>query len=350
MGIRLVARCVRGVETAVASEILRSDLGAVVAIGHREVHFRPCRPDPAVVRLRSADDVLLCAAAGPDIGTARDSVAALAELADAVDMSALLARRRDCGGRADLGGGADVSASFLGRRNFSRYDVEEVVGRALARRWGVRYRSRRDGAPPVAYSGWRLTLDGIEARLLLRVADRPLHRRPYKRQAIPGTLHPPLAAVMAQLAEIPRGAMVLDPCCGAGTLLAEAVHLRPDAVFRGYDWSPDAVRAARANVPAGVEVRRGDAGDLAMAEASVDRVLCNPAWGGQVAPAGRLAADPLRLWPQLRRVLAPGGIAVVLIPDTSALAPAIAADLVPTRIQGVRVSGKQVHIVKLALG
>ncbi|WP_280382250.1 methyltransferase domain-containing protein [Nocardia wallacei] len=368
MDIRLVARCIRGVETVVAAEILRLGVGPVVEMGHREVHFRPRRPDPAVLRLRTADDVLLSAATGPDIGSARTAVAALAELSEMVDATALLDWRRRCGGCGDLGGGVDVSASFLGGRNFARYDAEDAVGRALARRLGVGYRSRRDGAPPRDYSGWRLTLDGDRARLLLRVADRPLHRREYKRESVPGTLHPPLAAAMAQLAEIRSGERVLDPCCGAGTLLIEAARLRPDAFFRGFDRDAGAVRAARANAAEAVDVRRGDArirrdgipvlwgdidlrrgdaGELPIARGDVDRILCNPPWGGQAAPRGLLAAEPTRLWPELRRVLAPGGTAVVLIPDTALLATAIAADFLPTHVQPVRVSGRQVHIARL---
>ncbi|MFE1251608.1 hypothetical protein [Streptomyces sp. NPDC058766] len=54
--------------------------------------------------------------------------------------------------------------------------------RPWRRRLGVPYRSRRDGAaPPPGCCGWRLTLDGTRATLMLRVDDRPLHRRAYKR-------------------------------------------------------------------------------------------------------------------------------------------------------------------------
>jgi 23S rRNA G2445 N2-methylase RlmL len=54
------------------------------------------------------------------------------------------------------------------------------------------------------------------------MADRPLHRRAYKRATVAGTLHPPLAAAMVRLAGVRPEHTLLDPCCGAGTLLAEA--------------------------------------------------------------------------------------------------------------------------------
>ncbi|WP_369174801.1 hypothetical protein AB5J49_45920 [Streptomyces sp. R28] len=87
-----------------------------------------------------------------------------------------------------------------------------------AERAGVPYHARRHGelAPP-GHSGWRLTPDGTHATLLLRLGRRPAHRRAYRNATIAGTLHPPVAAAMAQAAELRPGQRVLDPCCGAGT-------------------------------------------------------------------------------------------------------------------------------------
>ncbi|MEU5884368.1 hypothetical protein [Spirillospora sp. NPDC047279] len=117
--------------------------------------------------------------------------------------------------------------------------------------------------------------------------------------------------------------------CGAGTLLLEGGSLQPHARFRGFDLDPDAIRAARAN-------------------AAIDRVLCNPPWGTQVGAAGLLERRPSRWWSELRRVLAPGGSAVVLIPDTGDLTLAIRHGLIPVHVQQVRLSGLQPSIVRLA--
>ncbi|MER5622073.1 methyltransferase domain-containing protein [Streptosporangium sp. NPDC002544] len=335
-----------------ASEILQLGLGPITHLGHREVHFRAPRPEPGVVRLRTADDVFLLAARLPDIGAARTGVDALAELAAVTDVDRLLRHRLGCGGSGELTG-VEVSASFLGRRNFNRYDAEDAVGRALARRLGAGYHSRRGGvAPPPAYSAWRLILDGTRATLMLRITDRPLHRRTYKRCTIPGTLHPPLAAAMALMADIRSDHRVLDPCCGAGTLLIEAGHLRPDARFCGFDLDPDALRAARTNAAdsRAITVRPADAGDLPLADGSIDRVVCNPPWGTQVAAHGLLDGAPSRWWTELRRVLAPDGMAVVLIPDTDDLGTAIRHRLVPVHVQQVRLSGARSYIVRLMAG
>ncbi|TPQ22357.1 methyltransferase domain-containing protein [Streptomyces sporangiiformans] len=343
----LVARCVRGLESAVAAEVLSSGLGVVTDLRHREVHFRTSRPAP---QLRTADDVFLFAAERPDVGTTKHDLHALAELAELTDADRLLSLRRALTKTPHRLTGIDVSASFLGRRTFSRYDAEDVIGPALARQLGVPYHSRRTGAAsPPGHWGWRLTLDGTRATLMLRINDRPLHRRAYKRHTIPGTLHPPLAAAMAAMADIRPGHVVLDPCCGAGTLLIEAALAQPEARFHGFDLSPDAVTAARANaVDLPVGIRRSDAARLPLPDGEVDRVLCNPPWGSQAHARGLVAADPTRWWTELRRVLAPDGTAVLLLPDPDTLAGALRHDLTPLHIQRIRVSGAQPYIVHLA--
>ncbi|WP_312007941.1 methyltransferase domain-containing protein [Streptomyces sp. B1866] len=340
-----------------AAEILRRGLGAVTGLGHREVHYRPSGavPETGADCPRTADDVFLLAARMPDPGPGRADLARLAGLA----------ARADPGGRDGRSGrdgrgvtGVEVSASFLGRRAFNRYDAEDAVGHALAARLGVPYHARRGGAaPPPGHSGWRLTLDGTWATLMRRLTGRPLHRRAYKGRTIPGTLHPPVAAAMTLLADVRPGHRVLDPCCGAGTLLIEAAHVCPDARFDGFDLDADALRAARTNAadafssavpaPASVSVRRGDAGELPLADGSVDRLLCNPPWGGQVSPRGLLAERPARWWAELRRVLAPDGAAVVLLPDAADLATAIARGFTPVHVQQIRLSGAQPCVVRL---
>ncbi|MFE6200804.1 methyltransferase domain-containing protein [Streptomyces sp. NPDC057838] len=339
----LVARCLRGLEPVVAAEVLRSGLGDVTDLRHREVHYRARRSAPAP---RTADDIFVLAAQRPDIGAARQAPRELAALAALTDPGRLLALRHDAAAPTCV----DVSASFLGRRAFTRYDAEDAVGEALAQRLGLPYHSRRTGtAPPPGSCGWRLTLDGTRATLMLRTGDRPLHRRAYKRHTVPGTLHPPLAAAMAELAGIQPGQLVLDPCCGAGTLLIEGALARPDARFHGFDRSAEAVAAARANAGAlPVSVRRGDAGRLPLPAGAADRVLCNPPWGAQVPAGGLLADAPDRWWTELRRVLSPDGAAVLLLPGRDDLAAAIRHGFTPVHAQRLRLSGAQPFLVRLA--
>lgn len=357
---RLVARCVRGLEPALGTEILRTGSATIDWIGHREVGFRTkTRADAGTrsgngdnsdseLRLRTADDVFLLARRRDDIGPHKSDLAALAELARTVDLEGLARERRVRGGPAAFGG-IEISASFLGRRTYNRYDIEDTVGRVLAERAGVPYHTRRHGEPPPpGHSGWRLTLDGTRATLLLRLGQRPAHRRAYKNATIPGTLHPPVAAAMAQAAELRPGQRVLDPCCGAGTLLIEAHHTAPGTTLLGFDLDPAACRAARQNAgPLPVAVEHGDAGALPVADRSIDRVLCNPPWGAQVDAGGRLAGHPERWWRELARVFTDEGRAIVLLPEARGLGHALALGLAPVHVQQLSLFGSRPLLVRL---
>lgn len=214
-----------------------------------------------------------------------------------------------------------VTASFVGRRNFTRFDIEDLVGQALV----GRYHSRRHGVPPTDRIEWRVVLDGKTMWLGRRPYDVPLHRRPWRQRTVVGSLHPPVAAAMARLAHLAPGHRVLDPYCGAGTLLIEAGLLEPRAQYTGFDRDPDAVAAARANSPA---LR------LSRPAGTYDRIITNPPWGVRL-PTGRL---PLELLP-----LRPGGRLVAI------LQPEQVAELSRTwrilEVHDVSVAGRHPRIV-----
>ncbi|WP_336213657.1 methyltransferase domain-containing protein [Nonomuraea sp. LPB2021202275-12-8] len=306
-----VARAVHGIEPLVAAEIQRSGLGSVRALRHREVWFDTADPGPALLGLRTADDVLLAAAVVDGIGHDRTALRRLARAA----------RELDAGSLSGRGPGVEVSASFVGRRNYTRFEIEDAVGAELARRTRLPYHSRAGGGvPPRGSVAWRVTIEGERALIALRASGTPLHRRPYKTGSIAGTLHPPLAAAMSQLGRLGEAGTVLDPCCGAGTTLIEACAFAPRARLLGLDHAPGVVATAAANAArAGRQSRLvwavADGGRLPVAGASVDRVLVNPPWGRQVPPAGLLARDPGLLWREVRRVLADDGVVVALLHD-----------------------------------
>ncbi|MEV0820871.1 TRM11 family SAM-dependent methyltransferase [Nonomuraea rubra] len=330
-----VARAVRGIEPLVAMEIRRSHTGVVRGVRHREVWFE-ARPEADLLGLRTADDVLLAAAVVDGIGPGRSALLRLARAAREVDPRLMGAP----------GSGVEVSASFVGRRNYTRFEIEDAVGAELARPLRVPYHSRRDGRrPPAGARSWRVTIEDDQAVIAVRVAARPLHRRAYKTASVRGTLHPPVAAAMAQLARLGGAGTVVDPCCGAGTTLIEARALAgegsdPAGVrFLGFDHDPAAVKAATLNarpatpglpsVPGAKAVGGADAGGARVAVAwavadggripagdgCADRVLVNPPWGRQVPPAGLLSRGLAPLWREVRRVLAPDGLAVALVHD-----------------------------------
>jgi tRNA (guanine6-N2)-methyltransferase len=335
-GACLVARSVRGIEDLLAAEIRRRGLGEVVATGHREVRFAVSEKAAAgVTALVTADDVFVLAAEVDGIGRGRIELARLGRAVAAADLDTAMAVRAQCGGPP--AGSVDVSASFLGRRTFTRYDVEDAVGAVVAGRLGLLYHPRRAGArPPSGGLTWRVTIVGDRASVAVRVSARPLHRRPWKTATVPGTLHPPLAAAMVALAGIEPGERVLDPCCGAGTLAIEAAHAGALAI--GTDHDPAALAAAARN-GRGTSVRwaRADGGALPFATGSVQRVLLNPPWGRLVEASGLLARRPGLLAKEVRRVLDPAGTVVLLVPEDRGAPAGFRVERgVPVALAGVR--------------
>jgi SAM-dependent methyltransferase len=130
-----------------------------------------------------------------------------------------------------------------------------------------------------------------------------------------GTLPATVAAAMVELAgQTPavlpgrRGRVLLDPCCGAGTILTEASAAGWTA--EGSDIDPVAVETA-SRAAAGVPVQLGDARDLLLAD---DCVSACVSWlpgrvpGSWPAFAGAVLAE-------LSRVTHSGGRVVLLAPE-----------------------------------
>ncbi|WP_245266939.1 methyltransferase domain-containing protein [Saccharomonospora piscinae] len=354
MSIRVLARTLRGLEDVAAREITERGLGRVELTRHREVWFTTDRPGARLLDLRTADDVFLLAAAVDGVGHTKPDLARVTEAARTIAPRELLRLRGRCGG-AGTATGVDVAASFLGKRNYNRYDLEDTVGTEIATALALPYHSRRGGsAPPEGTLSFRVTVEDTRAALALRIGDRPLHRRDYKQASTPGTLHPPLAAAMALLAGIEPGHTVLDPCCGTGTLLIETAHLVPGARLLGADHDPRALAAATGNATTATatatEARwlRADAGRMPVGTGVVDRLVSNPPWERQVAGRGALAARPDRLYREIRRVLSPTGTAVLLLHDAQAqCAAATAAGLRVRETRTLSLFGTHPSIVTL---
>ena len=130
-----------------------------------------------------------------------------------------------------------------------------------------------------------------------------------------GLLPVTVAAAMVQLAGdaaavSPRspGRILLDPCCGAGTILAEAAAAGWRA--EGSDINPAAVETASRSA-AGVPVQLGDARELLLAD---DCVSACVSWlPGQVP--GSWPEFARSVLAELSRVTRSGGRVVLLAPD-----------------------------------
>ncbi len=128
------------------------------------------------------------------------------------------------------------------------------------------------------------------------------------------------------------GQVVLDPMCGAGTILAEQMVYADR--FRGAglralggDIEYGAARAATLNLRrlGAPTVCQWDARRLPLASGSVDCVVCNPPFGKQLSSPAEVGALYEASVREMDRVLRPGGQAVLLVSDAGALRQAAEA-------------------------
>ena len=110
---------------------------------------------------------------------------------------------------------------------------------------------------------------------------------------------------------------VLEIGFGAGYALAEVARRVPQGHVVGVDYSPDAVahatRRSQAAIRAGrVELHQGDAAALPLVDGDVDKAFC----------CGLIyyLPDPVAALREVRRVLAPGGLLVLMAREPDVLA------------------------------
>ncbi len=255
MAHSLIARCVRGLEWILAAEIstARAPSGrnpAGLRLAERQVSFTVAQLSPALLALRTADDLFL------DVGLRRDRphperTPVLADRLGQLDLAgSLRALRglRELPDKLTL----DVVASLSGQRRYNRYAVEDAAGPVLSRSLGARYVSRSAGAAEWPADGTALTvrlfLQGTDVQVAVRAGPRPLHRRGWKVRTGPGSLHPPVAAALARLARHPAGGLIADPFCGDGTIPVEIALADPGARVIAADL--DACQLGNATVNA----------------------------------------------------------------------------------------------------
>jgi tRNA (guanine6-N2)-methyltransferase len=321
----IIARSVRGLEWVAADEISAAlPQAAGLAMSSREVTFLLPDLAPALLGLRTVDDVFVQAGRVPGVGPGNEGPAVAAAGIAGLDWAGALGQLgaiRAVPPHPRL----DVVASLEGRRNYNRFAVENAVGDALAKRLRGSYLARtgsgrQPGEPDLMV---RVFVRGSEAVTAAEVAAQPLHRREYKQESGPGTLHPPMAAALARLADPAPAGTVADPFCGDGTIAIETALSHPAARVLASDI--DDVRLAHAGrnaARAGISLtlRQADAARLPWPDQSLDAVITNPPWNIAVDASGLLRRSLDSFWRQLPRLLAPDG-RLCLISDAQLDAP-----------------------------
>lgn len=309
--IRVFALTTRGLESLSAAEMVALPDMQVRDVAYRRI-TATCTGDLApLLTLCSVDDVFL------DVATWHGLVRQRHALSVIEQQAAHLNLRPAATLRAQLNHSPStlrhspfaITVSFVGKRNYSTAAIKQRVAAAITASHGWQYTP--DDAE--ADLNVRLFMDHDTAYVGVRLGDKPLHRRAYKNTHVRGSLKPPVAFALLTLARAAPDARLLDPCCGAGTILIEGARL--GATVLGGDLAPDALAAAQENIQAaGVSVPLGrwNACRSPLANASVDGVVSNPPWGRAVAAGVDVGAFYRHLCAEIRRVLRPDGHIVLL--------------------------------------
>jgi 23S rRNA G2445 N2-methylase RlmL len=314
---------------AIAGDEIESELGGEIKRASRGVVvFRSPEITPDLLRLRTTEDVFL-------LGWGSDSLsyrAADLELirkwtAQRADWQQLLQIHHSICPKPKGKPTYRLVAQMTGEHGYRRFDALRAMANGLAGKLPASWRHAEENA---AIEIW-LTIHGDTAVCGLRLSDRSMRHRKYKMEHLPASLRPTLAAALVRVAECRPGLTIIDPMCGAGTILAECLALsgkRRNVPVLGGDIDITALRAARANLRQFVEeprLCRWDATRLPLGTASVDRIISNPPFGLKLGRPEEIAGLYRGMIAEYDRVLRPEGWAVLLVSDVRALRDAAQA-------------------------
>ena len=305
-----------GIEAIAADEITRDLGGEVKKTSRGIVAFRVDEVTPAILKLRTTEDVFLLAWGSDSLAFEVSDLEIIRKwTAKKPDWQKLFKLHHSLRPKTKGRPTFNLICQMQGEHGYRRADAREAFSAGL------------EGIIP---DGWHfsnenawieiwLTIRAQTAVCGVRLSDRTMRHRTYKLEHIAASLRPTVAAAMVRLAGIGPGMTVVDPMCGAGTILAESADIarqrRGDPVhILGGDIDPNALFVATQNIQkqGPISLARWDATDLPLASGSVDRIISNPPFGKQLSTptlVGGLYAAAAAEWD---RVLKPGGRAVLL--------------------------------------
>ncbi|MBZ0288757.1 MAG: methyltransferase domain-containing protein [Anaerolineae bacterium] len=306
--IGIFALTTRGLEAVSADEMAALPGLNIVETAYRRVSAAYEGSPASLLNLRTVDDLYIDIAIWTKVSHTRDMLAVMKSWSAAFDLTnaaEICAAIRPVLSQPLF----SVTASFVGRRNYSADEIKQAIAEGVSSQNSWTYTDD----DRVADFNIRIFIEHEVAYVGLRLGKSPLHERTYKQAQRAGSLKPSVAAAMLQLSEVSPGHSLLDPCCGAGTILIEGALM--GAISSGGDNDPEAVRAARANAAAAkvnIDIHEWDAHSLPIADQSTERIVTNLPWGRQIVVDDELENFYRDVCAETERVLAPRGRIAVL--------------------------------------
>ena len=275
--------------------------------------FSAPRPDP-LSSARTIEDLFALAGYRDGLGSAPatlEKVRTTAHEAPYVEQALEERVRMTPGSRAGRKLGFRVIARIAGEHEFRRLDFQRAVERGIAERGDHSWRIAGDDADVEFWA----TLLGGEMFLAVRLVDERMRHREYKVAHRPGSLRASVAAALGWLSQPGADDRMVDPMCGAGTILIERAHLGRYAMLAGFDRDPGAIAAAHENIgpryrPIGLA--QGDALRLPLGKGAATHIVTNLPWGTKYGSHGENRRLYPRLVEEFARVVRPGGRLVML--------------------------------------
>jgi len=313
-----------GIETVAADEITRDLGGEVKKTARGLVVFRVEELTDAVLNLRTTEDVFLLAWGSNSLTyTAADLDTISAWTNRKPDWPHLFKLHHKLRPKTKGRPTYHVVCQMQGEHGFRRADARAAFIAGLEGKipHGWQYSNEN------AWLEIWLTIYSKTAVCGVRLSDRVMRHRTYKLEHIAASLRPTVAAAMVRFAGIGPGMTVLDPMCGAGTILAEALDIAQKRSKAGRvhvlggDIDANAVFVASQNLQklGPVDLARWDATALPLEMASVDRIVSNPPFGKQLSSIDQIGPLYEAASAEWDRVLRPGGRAVLLAMEQEGL-------------------------------
>ena len=226
-----------------------------------------------------------------------------------------------------------VIVRVLEERSFLRTELRRQLTETIKRD-----RPKWRGGDPAQIEVW--ISEYVPGRFVagLRLSDVRMRQHDGRLVEREGALRPTVANAMVRLAGEPRG-VLLDPCCGSGTVLGEALTV--GWKVKGQDIDPHAVHVAQQNVR-GAEVSHGDARQIDLPDASVGACVSNLPFGQQYSVQGDMTAWLCAVVGEMARVTLSGGRVVILAPDVPR--SAVPKELHPRDRYQIRLLGAKTSI------
>ena len=282
--ITIWARTLAGLEWIAAAEAESSINATQIKLSHREITFN-CESIELAQRLRTIDDAYIYCGCIKNLDHTRSSLCLIKEQIKTLPLPFIKL--------AQTVKTIRVTASFLGKRNYNRYEIEDAIGNDLSKRLGLEYvNSKSQISTNILWCRVHLTEDN--AKIGIKLSDTPIYRRTWRQSTLIGALHPPLAAAMAILADLKVGKTILDPFVGNGTILIEAGLMQDGLNLIGYDISELCIKASKIHAKLANVLIDFKINDSSMANFDkTDCVITNPPWGKDVKIVGNLKLENL---------------------------------------------------------